>query len=212
MKTRFLTILSVVLGMNAITEIQAAPVTFQGAATLTLRPNPTNPTLTYDANTFNNELIFIVANSSNASLRITNIFDPLLTPVDKNPTAMVDTPLVISDTNPCKGSVLKPGDVCAFSVLFDTSGVNDGASNQWRIGERLSVAYLTQPFAIRDTVPGNRPLNVTVTVQNPNAAAAVPEPSTLLLAAFGLGLAWVIRRVYEGVRPVLLTKSIGTLY
>jgi hypothetical protein len=189
-------ILSAILTTAALT---AAPVNFAGSATLTLRPDPANPTMTFDSNTFNNELIFIITDSSNSSLKITNIFDPTLTPLDKNPTALVDPPLEISDTNPCKGTILKPGEVCAFSVLFDTSGPDDGASNQWQIAERVTVSYFTQtpmgkPYQIPEAVPFNNPLKVTVTVQNAALTSfdpptsAVPEPGTLLsvgLALFG---------------------------
>ena len=198
----------VLLAILAATALRAAPVTFAGSATLTLRPDPANPGLTFDANTFNNELIFIITDDSNASLKITNIFDPILTPLDKNPTALVDTPLEISDTNPCKGTILKPKEVCAFSVLFDTSGPNDGASNQWQIGEQVSVKYFTRPFATVAAIPGNNPLKVKVTVQNaaqvidpqPNA---VPEPGTLLsvgLALFG-GMIFGLIRVTRAACP-----------
>jgi hypothetical protein len=203
------------LAVLAATALQAAPVQFAGSATLTLRPDPANPTLTFDSNTFNNELIFIITDSSNSSLKITNIFDPTLTPLDKNPTALVDPPLEISDTNPCKGTILKPGEVCAFSVLFDTSGPDDGASNQWQIGERVTVSYFTQtpmgkPYQIPEAVPFNNPLKVNVTVQNAAlissepSPSAVPEPGTLLsagLALFGgmiCGLVRTIRRRFPG--------------
>jgi hypothetical protein len=205
----------ILLAILATTALTAAPVNFAGSATLTLRPDPTNPTLTFDADTFNNELIFIITDNSNSSLKITNIFDPTLTPLDKNPTALVDPPLEISDTNPCKGTILTPGQVCAFSVLFDTSGPDDGASNQWQINERITVTYFTQtpmgkPYQIPEAVPFNNPLKVKVTVQDAAATgfdpspSAVPEPGTLLSVGLGLfggmicGLIVVIRRRFPG--------------
>jgi hypothetical protein len=207
----------ILLAILVAATLTAAPVNFAGSATLTLRPDPANPTLTFDANTFNNELIFIVTDSSNSSLKITNIFDPTLTPLDKNPTALVDTPLEISDTNPCKGTILNPGEVCAFSVLFDTSGPDDGASNQWQINERVTVSYFTQtpmgkPYQIPEAVPFNNPLKVKVTVQDAAATglgsspSAVPEPGTLLsvgLALFGALMCVSIRRLNRGATGVI---------
>jgi hypothetical protein len=214
----------ILLAILAITALRAAPVTFAGSATLTLRPDPANPGLTFDANTFNNELIFIITDDSNSSLKITNIFDPTLTLLDKNPTALVDPPLEISDANPCKGAILKPLEVCAFSVLFDTSGPNDGASNQWQIGEQISVLYYTQTpmgkqYNIPSAVPVNNPLKVKVTVQNATligfdpSPSAVPEPGTLLsvgLVLFGgmiCGLIRVIRRRFPGPLPGLFVAA-----
>jgi hypothetical protein len=193
----------VLSGALGLSTLPAAPVTFSGGGTLTLRPDPGNPTLTFEANTFNNLLIFIIADRSNAAMKITGIFDPVLKSLDKNPTALVDLPLELSDGNGCKGTTLNPGDVCAFDVLFDTSGVNDGASNQWRISEQVSVKYLTQPFAIPATVPAVNPLRVTVTVQNPAETSfpgEVPEPGTFALAAPVLAIGWAGRRYLARLR------------
>jgi hypothetical protein len=187
----------ILLATIAATALRAAPVNFKGAATLTLQADPANPMLTFDSNVFNNDLTFVITDGSNAAMKITNIFDPTLTALNKNPTALVDTPLEISDTNTCKGSILQPGGTCTFSVLFDTSGPNDGASNQWQIGEQISVLYYTQTpmgkqYNIPSAVPVNNPLKVKVTVQNAAlistdpSPSAVPEPGTLLSVGLGL--------------------------
>jgi PEP-CTERM motif len=201
MKSNTFALLGVVFAIGAIAPLYAAPVTFQGAATLSLRPDPANLARIYDANTFNNELIFIIRDESNASLQITNIFDPVLRALDRNPSALVDRPLEISDTNPCKGVTLNPNDVCAFSVLFDTSGPDDGLSNRWSIGEQISVKYLTQPFPIPSTVPVVNPLRVRVTVQDAALTGigptAVPEPGTFALIGFALALTLASRRYFE---------------
>jgi hypothetical protein len=210
MKSTVFAAIGFLFGINAI---HAAPVTFRGAATLTLRPDPANPGLTFDSNTFNNELIFIIKDESNASLQITNIFDPVLRSLDRNPTALVDRPLEISDTNPCKGVTLNPNDVCAFSVLFDTSGPDDGLSNRWSIGEQISVKYLTQPFSIPSQVPVNNPLRVRVTVQNAaltgigDDPSAVPEPGTFALIGFTLALTWATRRCLRGYFDARMARA-----
>jgi hypothetical protein len=135
------------LAVASTTAGQAAEI--RGRVQLSLRKDHTTVFIEGQSATVFDE-IFILTNKSNAKATILGIRAPELRQLDKDADdIVVKNSVMVADTEPCKGMTLAPGDVCAFSVTFDTadnSGVNDADLSRWQIAVSANISYQTRPF------------------------------------------------------------------